>query len=401
MPYTGGVTSFTAPRMDEAKAKEEQNNLTDAEKEVAYRELYGLEPPPIEDPAVVEQQLGELDDALKAIQNETCWNTAQERCPEITNDRSFRLLFLRSEYYDVEVGRRSVPACPCARNYWLTAKCVFFVWVRLLSHVVPPPPPPPPTLSLQKAAQRMIKYWKFKQEVFGVDRAYQKIRLSDLGEGDLSMPRKQAFYVLPGRDNAGRAIIFSRKPEWDYQNRKDVMRWVWYSVERAVTEDESLQHAGFLVMGFNDGPFTFKQFDRKLEKKLWYMGECLPIRWTAVHLLFDSKVHEILVPFLRFMMGEKLRARFLIYPGYERHNRLDRLHKVGMSRKVLPTCMGGEDDFDLPAWIEQEKERELRGEDKKTNEQAELEEEEVQEQPVEDVEEKKDEMPKEKSAIVQ
>ena len=141
MPYTGGVTSFTAPRMDEAKAKEEQNNLTDAEKEVAYRELYGLEPPPIEDPAVVEQQLGELDDALKAIQNETCWNTAQERCPEITNDRSFRLLFLRSEYYDVEVGRRSVPACPCARNYWLTAKCVFFVWVRLLSHVVVLPPP--------------------------------------------------------------------------------------------------------------------------------------------------------------------------------------------------------------------------------------------------------------------
>ena len=86
--------------------------------------------------------------------------------------------------------------------------------------------------------------------------------------------------------------------------------------------------------------------------------DCLPIRWVAVHVFYDSKVHEMLIPFVRFMLGKNLRARFLIYPGSKRKNRLERLKEVGMPKEMLPTIMGGDDEFDIAAWIEEQLERE-------------------------------------------
>ena len=102
MPFRG-TASFTAPRIDEAKAEREKNALSEEEKEAAYRDLYGLEGPSQEDPAVIDAQLRDLDEALGAIKDDTYWNNAQELCPDIANDREFRLRFLRSEYYDAEV----------------------------------------------------------------------------------------------------------------------------------------------------------------------------------------------------------------------------------------------------------------------------------------------------------
>ena len=103
VPFRGGTASFTAPRVDEAKAEKEKKSLTKEEKDAAFRDLYGLESPSEEDPAVIDAQLLELDEALGAIKNNTYWNNAQELCPDIANDRDFRLRFLRSDDYDAKV----------------------------------------------------------------------------------------------------------------------------------------------------------------------------------------------------------------------------------------------------------------------------------------------------------
>ena len=90
--------------MDEAKAEKEKNSLTAQEKEEAYRDLYGLGEPSKEDPRVIHGQLLQLDEALGSIKNNPYWSNAQKLCPDIANDRDFRLRFLRSEYYNVQVG---------------------------------------------------------------------------------------------------------------------------------------------------------------------------------------------------------------------------------------------------------------------------------------------------------
>ena len=205
----------------------------------------------------------------------------------------------------------------------------------------------------------MLNYWKLKHQLFGQDKAYKKLSLSDLNDKDLATPRNRGVWVLPKPDRAGRRIILTRKPKWAYEHRDNFLRWVWYIADKEASPDPASQLNGLLVIGFDDGPFSFQQFDRKLESKVMHMGlECMPVRWIAVHVFYDSKVHEMLIPFIRFMFGKKLRARFLIYPGSKRHNRLERMEQVGMPREMLPTVMGGEDDFDIAAWVEEELERE-------------------------------------------
>ena len=201
----------------------------------------------------------------------------------------------------------------------------------------------------------MLNYWRLKHELFGQEKAYKQLLLSDLDDKDLATPRNRGLWLLPQRDKAGRAIIFTRKPLWSYAHRNNLLRWVWYIADELAVSDPSTQLNGILVIGFDDGPFSFQQFDRKLESKLMNMGlECMPVRWIAVHVFYDSKVHEMLIPFVRFMFGKKLRARFLIYPGSKRRNRLERLEEVGMPKEILPTVMGGDDDFDIAAWVEEQ-----------------------------------------------
>ena len=347
MPFRG-TASFTAPRIDEAKAEREKNALSEEEKEAAYRDLYGLEGPSQEDPAVIDAQLRDLDEALGAIKDDTYWNNAQELCPDIANDRDFRLRFLRSVYYDVQVRRKKLSKLApelLAATVYLTFSCC------ILSVVF--------VCCIQKAARRMLSYWKMKHELFGREKAYKKLLLSDLDDQDLATPRNRGVWVLPKRDRAGRAIVLSRKPNWVYEKRDNLWRWVWFIADDLAASDPAAQLKGVLAISFDDGPFSFNKFDRKLESKLMQMGlDCLPIRWVAVHVFYDSKVHEMLIPFVRFMLGKNLRARFLIYPGSKRKNRLERLKEVGMPKEMLPTIMGGDDEFDIAAWIEEQLERE-------------------------------------------
>eukprot|EP00541_Cyclophora_tenuis_P017470 CAMPEP_0116564582 /NCGR_PEP_ID=MMETSP0397-20121206/13383_1 /TAXON_ID=216820 /ORGANISM="Cyclophora tenuis, Strain ECT3854" /LENGTH=314 /DNA_ID=CAMNT_0004091181 /DNA_START=84 /DNA_END=1028 /DNA_ORIENTATION=- len=310
MPFSGGIQSFTAPRVGRDQAAKELEALSESERQDVIRDLYGLEAATEEDPKIIEQQLKELDEALEALPEwkKEHFERAQELCPEIANDPAFRLRFLRAERYDAE-----------------------------------------------KAAQRTLKYWKFKEEIFGKDRAYRKLVLKDYTEDDLATARNHGLWLLPKPDQSGRAILFTAKPKWSYKHRHNLVRWVWYLAEAAL-EDESTQLNGILVIGFDDGPFSFSQFDRKLESKIMHLGvECMPVRWIAVHHFFDSKVHEMIVPFILFMVGKTLRSRFIIYPGSKRHTRLDKLEQVGMPRDILPKVMGGDDEFDVCEWMEERK----------------------------------------------
>jgi len=106
MPFSGGIQSFTAPRVGRDQAAKELEALSESERQDVIRDLYGLEAATEEDPKIIEQQLKELDEALEALPEwkKEHFERAQELCPEIANDPAFRLRFLRAERYDAEVG---------------------------------------------------------------------------------------------------------------------------------------------------------------------------------------------------------------------------------------------------------------------------------------------------------
>uniref|UniRef100_A0A7S1CZC4 CRAL-TRIO domain-containing protein n=1 Tax=Cyclophora tenuis TaxID=216820 RepID=A0A7S1CZC4_CYCTE len=186
------------------------------------------------------------------------------------------------------------------------------------------------------------------------------MELKDLKEEDLATARNHGLFVLPTRDSGGRAVIFSRKPLWSFQHRNNLLRWIWYLAEELLDSDPSVQFKGVVVLSYDDGPYSLEQFDRKLESRLFHFGiECFPVRWVSLHHFFDSKVHEYVLPFLLFMMGPKMRARYRFYPGgLKRHHRLTALDALGLSKDLLPIVMGGKEEFDVMDWIKDQKRKE-------------------------------------------
>eukprot|EP00541_Cyclophora_tenuis_P019630 CAMPEP_0116543632 /NCGR_PEP_ID=MMETSP0397-20121206/1673_1 /TAXON_ID=216820 /ORGANISM="Cyclophora tenuis, Strain ECT3854" /LENGTH=205 /DNA_ID=CAMNT_0004067761 /DNA_START=178 /DNA_END=795 /DNA_ORIENTATION=+ len=203
---------------------------------------------------------------------------------------------------------------------------------------------------------RTLQYWELKEEVFGEQLAYRRVTLQDLDDDDLATARNYGLWVLPKLDKAGRAVVYSRKPLWLYKHRNNFLRWMWFILEEEALAKPTVQRNGVVLLAYDDGPFTLQQFDRKLESRFFHMmGDCLPLRWSAIHHFYDSKVHDYVTPFLLFMMGPKMRARYRTYPGNKRHTRLPLLEEKGISKGILPEIMGGKDNFDIVRWIEARK----------------------------------------------
>jgi hypothetical protein len=161
------------------------------------------------------------------------------------------------------------------------------------------------------------------------------------------------MYLLPDLDQAGRAVFVSTKPKYSYGDDWKIMaRWIWYIMEAAL-ENPSVQQHGALGLGVYDGPFSIAQYDRKLQN--WVIklasNKFHPIRCVAIHHCFDSKVFEFIIPFMLGMMGPDLRARYRMYPGYRRHERLGAFKEMGLAKEMLPVSLGGAQDYDVSSWL--------------------------------------------------
>ena len=99
--------------------------------------------------------------------------------PQLKNDRSFKLMFLHSEWFD-------------------------------------------PT----KAAHRMIKYFDSKRVLFGDSKLVKLITLDDLEENDRECVLSGAMRVLPQQDQAGRTIAFMCHSRSKFKTWKNKVRTV-------------------------------------------------------------------------------------------------------------------------------------------------------------------------------
>jgi hypothetical protein len=141
---------------------QELNQLSIKEREELLYDIHGVLELPKEEPKFIANCLEELDKEIYAYSHsdKNAYELAQIQNDGYVSNHKFRLKFLRAETFN-------------------------------------------PSL----AAQRLIKFFASKLQLFGPDYLTKDIRLEDLSEDDKKCMESGILQLLPLRDRAGRAII--------------------------------------------------------------------------------------------------------------------------------------------------------------------------------------------------
>ena len=178
--------------------------------------------------------------------------------------------------------------------------------------------------------------------------------MNDLSVDDISSLRLGGIYVLPNKDKAGRTLLFSDRGNWDFRpsHRKSFARAYWFTIHHALLNLET-QRSGFVLLVSSTRPFSLSQFDRKMSNTI--VGNTmhvLPIRLLAMHLIMESKVVDLFLPFVLWVMGKKARRKLIPHFG-SRDMSIECLSsEFGISANCIPRGIGGMLDFGYGIWLE-------------------------------------------------
>ena len=202
------------------------------------------------------------------------------------------------------------------------------------------------------ALTRIRQYWKTKIELFG-DNAFHPLSAHDLSAQDMECLQLGGLIILPGKDRAGRALLFSDRSKWEFRSthRTSFARAYWFAIHQALLDVET-QKKGIVLIVYNSQPFTASQFDRKTSNLI--VGgtfHVLPVRLAATHLTIQSRVFNLVLPFIFWAMGKEARRKFFHHMG-SKALILEQLGTdFGIPTSHLPREFGGTLDFDYGRWV--------------------------------------------------
>jgi hypothetical protein len=134
-------------------------DLSIEERESVFHDLHGVAEPIKEEPEFIAKSLAELDVEIAKKKNREAYEHAKRIDPQYVHSLEFRLMFLRSERFDVK-----------------------------------------PT------ASRLVRHFETKLELFGPESLAREIRYEDLYEGAVKSLEAGDMQLVPLRDRTGRAI---------------------------------------------------------------------------------------------------------------------------------------------------------------------------------------------------
>jgi hypothetical protein len=137
----------------------EMTELSIKEREIVFHDLHGVAEPIHEEPELIAKSLAELDIEIANTPNAEAYKQAERSDPQYVHRLEFRLMFLRSEKFDVK-----------------------------------------------RTASRLIRHFDTKLELFGSESLAREIRYEDLNDGAVKCLKGGSFQMLPLRDRTGRAV---------------------------------------------------------------------------------------------------------------------------------------------------------------------------------------------------
>ena len=151
---------------------QELSQLSLEERERVFEDIHGVPQLIEEEPVFVDACLERMEAELCRIPSKPAYERALFLAPRRVKDRKFRLMFLRAEKFDTA-----------------------------------------------KAATRLVNYFDYKLELFGIDRLVKDITYDDLDEDDLATMMTGHMQFVPGNgDQAGRTILFANQTQVKYRN---------------------------------------------------------------------------------------------------------------------------------------------------------------------------------------
>jgi hypothetical protein len=160
-PATPAAAVAVEADTTEAMLVEEWNQLTFQERERVQEELHGVTSCEVqEDPEIVEQCLLQVEEEIKTIRKRNAYDRALFLSPKYVKDRDFRMMFLRADNFQP-----------------------------------------------REAANRIVRFFEFKQDLFGIGKMVKRIELEDLEEEDQEVLKNGNCQFLPQKDQSGRTVL--------------------------------------------------------------------------------------------------------------------------------------------------------------------------------------------------
>jgi hypothetical protein len=214
--------SSSAPRTTLADVQAEIGLLSEAERQLVLNDVYGKSEELVETEELIESALAALEQCIEATPHaaRTSFDRARVECPLYVNDRPFRLMFLRREFFVAEVSRDIKLMMTRVDSYMEvdggSRESDEYALTPFL----------PFAILLQKAAACLVAYWETKLRVWGEDRAFHRLVLDDFTEEDQCALELGGIRCLPGRDKAGRAIVVIDRTRFDQRqsHRQSMVR---------------------------------------------------------------------------------------------------------------------------------------------------------------------------------
>lgn len=132
---------------------------------------------PVEDYRSISASFKELAQEIDTIQNKDAFVLAQMQTPTYVDDRSFRLMFLRSCDYD---GKQAA---------------------KLITH-----------------------HMERKRQLFGDERLGRDITIEDLSDSEVAIISSGGLGFLEDRDAAGRAVLLSNVSKLKFKDKENLVR---------------------------------------------------------------------------------------------------------------------------------------------------------------------------------
>jgi len=265
-----------------------------------------------ETPKLLTSSVLELNKALGKIPDveKTAWMTALEKCPELCGE-PFKLMFLRFANFHCD-----------------------------------------------RAAERIVAYWTKRLELFSPSKAFLSMTLGADGamKDDDKALNIGFMCLIPKSDDVGHPILFADPsrfpPERDHPS---IIRAFWYYIHAAL-ESEDGQRQGLVVVIYAENS-TFSQFDaRLLQANVLSIQNYLPVRMSAFHICHPPRYFQIVIPFVKILMGGKLRKRIKIHTGKKKKVTEKLEGKYGIRRQNLPTEIGGGVILNRKEWLQRRQE---------------------------------------------
>jgi hypothetical protein len=155
------------PKSADALFARELSEMSMDEREQVYYDVHGVSTSAVEETAeFIAQSLAKLDKEIAKIDKKKAFDFARVQNPSFVDSRKSKLKFLRADQFDCRL-----------------------------------------------AANRIVRFYDSKLELFGKSKLTQDIRLTDLSdEDDRVCVESGVGQVLPRRDRAGRAIFAWSSP---------------------------------------------------------------------------------------------------------------------------------------------------------------------------------------------